>query len=81
MKASICILLVALTIAGCDGRERHSALQGELQNVGVCFFDAVSVLQNEPAEGANLAAFLADARDNLPPERSSRFALLHWDSC
>jgi hypothetical protein len=68
--------LVALALAPLLNRE---AIRDELQEVASCFFDAVSVLQREPADGESLGTFFAEAKASGQSSRGRRFSCLRWD--
>ena len=59
--------------------ELTPALQAELENIANCFFDATSILQDEPAENGSLALFLSEAKDKRKTAGTGSFDLLRWD--
>jgi hypothetical protein len=79
MKKAVAILGMIAMLSGCVMLRTRSALQAELQNVADCFFDAVSIMQNEPVEKGNLAVFLRDAKAKQKTKGKGDFALLRWD--
>lgn len=77
-KIFIFFSLIAM-LTGCTMVRTRSVLQAELQNVADCFFDAVSILQDTPADTGSLAVFLRKAKANQKTKGTGDFTILQWD--
>jgi hypothetical protein len=79
MKNAIAILAVTAMLTGCAMPDTRSSHQKELQNIANCFFDATSIMQNEPPENGSLAIFLREAKSKQKSKGTGDFTKLQWD--
>jgi len=81
---TLIILLIAIVAAGCSDSSRARNYQADLDNVALCFHEAVTVLQAEPETPDDLAMFMQKAKAAVAQSGGSptdaNFLVLRWNA-
>lgn len=84
MRTLFIVLLTAILITGCSDSSRVRGDQADLDNVALCFYGAVAVLQAEPESPDDLAVFIQHAKSVIAPSDGSStdadFGALRWNA-
>ena len=78
------VLLIAIVAAGCSDSSQERNCQADLDNVALCFHEAVTVLQAEPETPDELAIFMQTAKAAVAqtngPQSDADFSALRWNA-